>query len=160
MRLLVTTPTAMIADAEEVREVRAEDATGAFGIWPGHADFVTRLAICVVSWKDRSGQEHYVAVRNGVLAVKGGQLVNIATRDARAGDDLSELRTDILAHFRSIDRAEEEMRRTANRLHAAAIRQLQRVIDAARRPVASQAMPRFGPGSAGVGGDRAGGPDE
>lgn len=160
MRLLVATPTTLITDANEVRGVRAEDATGAFGIWPGHADFVTRLTICVVSWKDHGGKERFVAVRNGVLTVKGGRLVNIATRDARAGDDLSELRAGILEHFRSLDRREEEMRRAAYRLHAATIRQLQRVIDAAGRPVASQAMPRFGPGPAGAGEDRAGGPDE
>ena len=32
--------------------LRAEDDTGAFGILPGHADFLTVLAVSVVTWRD------------------------------------------------------------------------------------------------------------
>ena len=45
MRLLVTTPSRSSSIATDVRHVRAEDETGAFGILHGHADFVTVLAI-------------------------------------------------------------------------------------------------------------------
>lgn len=147
MRLVVATPAAMIVEADDVREVRAEDPSGGFGIRPGHADFVTVLTISVLSWQDKDGTERYVAVRNGVLSVKDGALVTIATRDARAGQSLAELRSDILEHFRRTDMEEAEMRRTANRLHAATIRQLQKVLDATHRPTTPQVVPTFGPGS-------------
>ena len=39
MNLSIVTPTSVVVDSVEVRYVRAEDATGAFGIQPGHDDF-------------------------------------------------------------------------------------------------------------------------
>ena len=69
MRLLVTTPMAVIVDADSVRHVRAEDETGAFGILPGHADFITALAVSVITWRNGTDEEHHVAVRGGVLTV-------------------------------------------------------------------------------------------
>lgn len=150
MRLVVATPTSVVIDARDVREVRAEDPSGGFGIRPGHADFITVLTISVVTWQDAAATEHFVAVRNGVLSVKHGGLLSIATRDARAGPSLGELRKDILQHFRQIDLEEEENRRTSNRLHAATIRQLQRVLEPSQRPMPHQVMPSFGPGATGV----------
>ena len=52
MRLTVTTPLAIVVEADDVAHLRAEDETGAFGILPGHADFLTALAVSVVTWRD------------------------------------------------------------------------------------------------------------
>lgn len=52
LRLIVTTPTAIAVDEHSVRHVGAEDPSGAFGIKPGHADFLTSLSICVVRWRN------------------------------------------------------------------------------------------------------------
>ena len=62
MRLSVATPLAIIVEADNVAHLRAEDDTGAFGILPGHADFLTALAVSVVSWRDVGGAEHHIAV--------------------------------------------------------------------------------------------------
>ncbi|MFX7784697.1 hypothetical protein ABTJ92_20970, partial [Acinetobacter baumannii] len=83
-----------------VVHVRAEDDTGAFGILRGHADFLTALAISVLSWRDEGGGEHHIAVRGGMLAVHGGNAITIATREAVAEDDLHRLETEVLAGFR------------------------------------------------------------
>jgi F-type H+-transporting ATPase subunit epsilon len=56
VRLTVTTPLAIIVEAGDVAHLRAEDETGAFGILSGHADFLTALAVSVVSWRDGRGQ--------------------------------------------------------------------------------------------------------
>ena len=45
MKLSVATPLALVVEADDVRHLRAEDDTGAFGILPGHADFLTALAV-------------------------------------------------------------------------------------------------------------------
>src|SRR5271167_1251091 len=95
MRLIVTTPTTIALDESPVRHVRAEDPSGAFGIEPGHADFLTTLAICVVRWRNGGG-EHYVAVRGGILRVREGTVVEIATREAVVNDDLAHLRSAVL----------------------------------------------------------------
>ena len=63
MKLRITLPTAVVAEFDDVLHVRAEDASGAFGILPRHADFLTVLATSVVSWRHADGTEGHCAVR-------------------------------------------------------------------------------------------------
>jgi F-type H+-transporting ATPase subunit epsilon len=135
MRLLVTTPMSVVVDEGNVRHVRAEDETGAFGILPGHADFITVLTVSVITWRDQSGEAHHVAVRGGVLTVRQGAVVEVATRDAVGEDTLRRLGQAVLARFREQVQAEEESRISATRLHLEAIRQLQRYLESGRQPV-------------------------
>lgn len=144
MKLLVTTPTAVIADVRDVRHVRAEDETGAFGILPGHADFITVLAVSVLSWRGRGGDEHHVAVRGGVLTVRDGNAVEVATREAVGEDTLARLGRAVLERFREEAQAEEESRVSATRMHLAAIRQLQRYLESGRQPVPQGLPPSLG----------------
>ena len=51
MKLRITDPTAILVDTD-VRSVRAEDASGSFGILSGHADFLTVLGVSIVSWRE------------------------------------------------------------------------------------------------------------
>lgn len=155
MRLLVTTPTSVVADVQDVRYVRAEDETGAFGVQPGHAGFITVLTVSVITWRNRNGDEHHVAVRGGVLTVRDGDLVEVATREAVGEDTLASLGRAVLERFREEAHAEEESRVSVTRLHLAAIRQLRRYLDAGRQPV-----PIGSPPSLGVSAQRGGPPGE
>ena len=85
MRLLITTPTAVVIDDPDVVAVRAEDESGSFGILQGHADFLTALTVSVVSWHHADDRQRFCAVRRGVLSVTKGNEVAIATREAIAG---------------------------------------------------------------------------
>jgi F-type H+-transporting ATPase subunit epsilon len=143
MKLSVATPLAIIVESADVAHLRAEDETGAFGILSGHADFLTVLAVSVVSWRDAGGGEHFVAVRGGMLAVEGGQAISIATPEAVAGDDLRRLETEVLEGFRRRRAEEEEARTGAQRLYLAALRQIARYL----RPEAA-AMPPYSRASA------------
>lgn len=144
MRLLVTTPMAVILDRDDVRYVRAEDETGAFGILEGHADFMTVLSISVIAFRDTRETEHYIAVRGGVMTVRDGTLIEVATRDAVGEETLQKLDTSILSRFREEAEAEERSRVSATRLHLATIRQIQRYLQAGR-----QAVPQGAPASLG-----------
>lgn len=135
MRLVVTTPMSVIMDEADVHHVRAEDESGSFGILPGHADLVTVLAISVLTWRDGAGTEHHVAVRGGVLSVRDGELVEVATRQAVGEDTLRLLGEEVLTRFREEAEAEAEWRISATRLQLAAIRQLQRYLEAGRAQV-------------------------
>lgn len=146
MRLRVLTPTGTILDTGEAVALRAADASGSFGIRPGHADFITVLSLGVLSWQDAAGAAHHVAVRGGVLRVSGGQEVEVATREARAGDDLAALAGEMLAEYARRDEEDARLRTRAARLHAAAIRQLGEVLESGRRPVITQPTPGFGHG--------------
>lgn len=108
--------------------VRAEDSSGAFGILHGHADFLTVLAISVLAWRDRRGREHYVAVRGGMLSVRDGSSVSVATPEAVPGDDLHRLEADVLTRFQRQLDEERAARTAAQRLHLAAIRQIMQLL--------------------------------
>ena len=140
MKLVITTPIEIALDKDAVRYVRAEDASGAFGIEPGHADFLTTVEICVVRWRDDRNVERYVAVRGGMLRVRGGKVVEIATREAVVNDNLDHLRTQILSQMTKNVEAERSARSGALRLEHAAIRQIYRYLRPADRP--HQAKPQ------------------
>jgi F-type H+-transporting ATPase subunit epsilon len=133
MRLLVITPTDIVVD-QDAAYVR-EDPSGAFGIAPGHADLLTTLQICVVRWRDQHKTNHYVAVRGGMLRVRAGQVVEIATREAIVGNDLGQLRGQVLSAMRNNLEAELSARAGARRLEHAAVRQIRRYLRPADQPI-------------------------
>ncbi|MDE2050789.1 MAG: F0F1 ATP synthase subunit epsilon [Gammaproteobacteria bacterium] len=128
MRLDITTPFTTVLRTEAAVHVRAEDSSGAFGILPGHADFLTVLSVSVLTWRDMGNREHYVAVRGGMLSVHDGRSVSVAAPEAVAGEDLHRLEAEVLTRFqRQVD--EERAAHTADqRLHLAAIRQIMRLL--------------------------------
>ncbi|MFZ0488505.1 MAG: hypothetical protein WAL83_16035 [Arenicellales bacterium] len=140
MRLVITTPVSIVVDEDNVRYVRGEDATGDFGIEPGHAEFITALEISVLSWRDSAGAEHHAAVRGGVLSVSG-DTVDVATRQAVGEDTLERLDRAILERFREEAREEEEEWMSAARLHVAMVRQLQRYLDAGHPATSARRNP-------------------
>lgn len=126
MRLRIVTPLSVIVD-EEAESLRAEDASGSFGIRPGHAPFLTALAVSILSWKT-AGVERFCALRGGVLTVTGDTIgdttVAVATREAVPGEDLATLDAEVLARFQS-DADEERVEHVETmRLQMNAIRQM------------------------------------
>ena len=124
MKLTITTPLAVIVEEDGVIVLSAEDASGGFGIQPHHADFLTSLAVAVVSWKSSDGVRHYCAVRGGVLTVTAGREIAIATREAVLGEDLATLDKTILRQFQADADAERTERVDSTRLQLSAIRQI------------------------------------
>ncbi|WP_442755402.1 F0F1 ATP synthase subunit epsilon [Methylocystis sp. JAN1] len=127
LRLVISTPTRLLVDEPEAASVRGEDASGAFGILPGHANFVTALSASVLRW--RVGEkERYCAVRGGVMSVKDGLQVSVACRHGVLGDELEKLEADIRAAAAVQAGAESRARVEQTRLHAYAVRQLVRYL--------------------------------
>jgi F-type H+-transporting ATPase subunit epsilon len=128
MKLQLTSLGDFVAVYDDVVSLRAEDASGSFGILPGHADLLTVLDIGVASWRHADGRERHGAVRGGVLRVLGGRTIEIATREAIVSDDLEQLESQVLAQFR----AREEMERSAHtreqQLELQALREIMRYL--------------------------------
>ena len=124
MRLRIVTPLTVVVDEDGVLALRAEDATGSFGIMRGHASFLTSLAISVVNWESVDGKRHYCAVRRGVLSVIAGKNIAIATREAIVGDDLATLDETILARFLADIETERTEHVESTLLQLNAIRQI------------------------------------
>jgi F-type H+-transporting ATPase subunit epsilon len=148
MRLMITTPTEVVVERDDVTHVRAEDETGAFGILPGHADFLTVLAVSVLTWRERDSGEGHVAVRGGVLRVDHN-LVEVVTPEAVEGVGLRVLENKVLSKFRADAEAEKVERSATTRLQLAAIRHIRRYLNPEAGPGLSADVPR-----AGRGGDR------
>lgn len=122
MPLRIVTPLSVVID-EAATRLRAVDASGGFGVLPGHADFLTRLSVSVVAWSGADGTERFCAVRGGALSVRAGH-VAIATREAVAGDDLETLDREVLGRFRAELDEERVEHVEATRLHLAAMRRM------------------------------------
>jgi F-type H+-transporting ATPase subunit epsilon len=123
VKLRIVTPLAVVVDEDAVA-IRAEDDSGSFGILPGHADFLTSLAISVVGWKRSDGSRRYCAVRRGMFSVSKGNDVAVATREAIAGDDLATLEATVLNQFRADIEQERSERFESTQLQLNAIRRI------------------------------------
>ncbi len=143
MRLRILTPSSIVVDDGEVVSIRGEDATGSFGVGERHAEFVTLLAISVLSWRNASGKEHRAAVRGGVLRIERGGLVEVATREAVVGDDLRDLDDKVVARLREAASTEARERTRAAQLDAAVVRQIDLYVRG-RRPHGSMRLGRLG----------------
>lgn len=133
LKLRIATPLAIVVEADDVASLRAEDASGGFGILPGHADFLTALDASVVRWRSAAGRWRFCALRGGVLRVTGGREVLIACREATLGDALESLRARVAEERAAADEARRGARSHQARLHARAIRQIMRSLDGAPR---------------------------
>ena len=76
LRLELATPTRLVV-SQEVEEVVAPGAEGYFGVWPGHASFLTTLASGAVTYRTGAG-EHSLAVHGGFAEVQGERVIILA----------------------------------------------------------------------------------
>lgn len=130
----------VVVDAQGVRSVRTEDASGGFGLLPGHADLLTVLPLAVLSWRDRDDSWHHCALRGGVLTMRGGCELRVAAREAVPGDDLDALEHAVIEHMAQRQQREEEARRAIRQLELRALRELLRPLRGAGSNAAG-AMP-------------------
>lgn len=128
LRLRIVTPTQVVVDLDDVAGLRAEDATGRFGIRPGHADFLTALVESVIDWTRADGTHGCCAVGRGVLNVQGGREVGVAAREAQLGTDLGALAQEVERGAQAREGAERAARLQAAQLHVQAVRRLVRLL--------------------------------
>ena len=122
MRLRIVTPLSVVVD-EDIDSLRAEDASGGFGILNGHAPFLTALAISILSWKTK-GAERFCALRGGVMTVGAASAINVASREAVTGGDLATLDREVLARFQSDADSERSEHTETMRLQFDVIRRM------------------------------------
>ena len=81
LRFELATPTRLVV-AAEADEVVAPGVEGYFGVWPGHAPFLTSLQSGAVSY--RAGrEEHTLAVHGGFAEVGGDHVIILADQTER-----------------------------------------------------------------------------
>ena len=126
LTLTIATPLEVALSDDAVASLRAEDASGGFGIRPGHADFLTVINAGVLRWRGDAGPWRFCALRGGVLTVTQGRAVDIACRQAVFDDDLATLRARVAETRHAQIDAMRRARMQETRLHARAVRQMMR----------------------------------
>ena len=124
LHLLLSSLGSVLVDQAGVRSVRAQDASGGFGLWPGHADLLSLLGVGVLSWRDAQQHWHFCAVSGGVLTLQRGCELHVATREAVLSDDLDQLEHRVLARLRERDQREQAARRNSRHLEVQVLREL------------------------------------
>ena len=135
MRLVISTPTSIVADIPNAVAIGAEDETGSFGILEGHADFLTVVSIAILRWRDAEGTTRFCAHRRGVLSISGGREVRLAVREAVLGNDPDHLESAVLSRFREAADEEQSARAESLRLQMSAIRRIIRYLRPEGAPV-------------------------
>ena len=115
----------MVLDTR-VTGVQAADATGRFGLRPGHEPFVTVLVPSLLVYTDEAGTERYAAVDGGVLVLEGDR-VSVVTREAVLSDRLEDLSERAAAILDVRRRQEGKARAEFDELQTALVKQLARV---------------------------------
>lgn len=128
LSLTVTTPLQIAIRDDAVTSLRAEDASGDFGIRPGHADFLTVIDAGVMRWREAAGEWRFAALRGAILTVTEGRAVRIACREVVTGADLDGLRARVASVRAEALDASRRARAQDMRLHARAIRQMMRQV--------------------------------
>lgn len=109
-----------------------EDASGSFGLLPGHAWMMTALADGLARFRVGEGVWHYLALPGGILSAAGGELT-LCTRRYLLDTDFRRMGK-LLAE---VQRAEEEtmdgIRESLHRLEEEMLRRL-REIEREREP--------------------------
>jgi F-type H+-transporting ATPase subunit epsilon len=106
--------------------VQAADATGRFGLRPGHERFVTVLVPSLLVFTDEAGVERYAAVDGGVLLLDGDR-VSVVTREAVLADRLEDVAGQAASILDARRRQERQARAEFDELQTALVKQLARV---------------------------------
>jgi len=123
--LEILVPDGVIVQAR-VNSLQAADASGRFGLLPGHETFLTLLVPCVLFYREENGRERYAAVDGGVLRLKNNQ-VSIVTHDAITADRLEEVADAAAAMIEARREREKSARVEFAELQSALLQELRKV---------------------------------
>ncbi len=116
MNLEVITPTEIFS-AQGISEVIAEGDKGFFCLLPRHVDFVSTLVPGILSYKLDNGEEVFMAVDEGVLVKKEGN-VSVSVKAAIKGKEPGSLKKIVEEQIEAIDEREKKSRQILAKFEA------------------------------------------
>ncbi len=110
----------------EVEKVSAEAQNGHFTLLPRHVDFVAALVPGIFYYLTPDGEEHFMALDEGIL-VKQGDQVYVSAARAVPGDDLEHLQETVESELKVLGESEKKARTVMARLEADTLRRFSRL---------------------------------
>lgn len=126
MQLSIFLPQEVFLGPEDILSLQVPAVSGSMGFLPQRLDCVVALAAGLLIYRDMNGDEHFVAIDQGILT-KAGDQVTAAVRNAVAGNDLGELHLKIAEQFRNIDEEEKKVRQVMSQLETGFIRNFEQL---------------------------------
>ena len=120
MKLKILLPFQILIEKAGVLRVVAETHGGSFGLLPHRLDCVAALVPGILIF-ETGEDESYVAVDEGVLVKKGGEVL-VSVRNAIVGEDLGLLRETVDREFLHLDEQERTVRLALAKMETAFIR--------------------------------------
>jgi F-type H+-transporting ATPase subunit epsilon len=108
-----------------IHALQASDASGRFGIWPGHEALTTVLEPCLLVYRDEADCERYAAVDGGALVLENG-VISIACREAVVSDELEHVADRASQMLRQRRQEEQTARGEFAELQSTLMRQLKK----------------------------------
>lgn len=130
LKLQLRTPAGLLVD-QAVREIRAEDESGYFGILPGREDLVAAMPASLLTFVDDGG-EAFVALSGGLLDLRAG-VCRVTAREAELTRVLEDVAHKLDAAFATRRQRAQSRRGALVELEREAMRRLARDVSAARR---------------------------
>jgi F-type H+-transporting ATPase subunit epsilon len=124
LHLEVRVPEEVVLDVDVVA-IQAGDASGRFGLRPGHEPFVTALSPGIIVYRDVENRERYVAADRGVLLLEHDR-VSVVTREAVVADALDAVADAAAAMMASRQEEERAARLAAEEIATALLREIRR----------------------------------
>lgn len=123
MRVRILCPLSTILDRTDITQIAARDESGAFGIRPGHAPFLTTLPPSVLTLSTERGGMLYAAVAGGLLRVERDGVL-VTSPDAAVGKDLAPLAARVAAEKTARQHRQAESHAQERKLQAALVHHL------------------------------------
>lgn len=117
---------------DDVLSFVGEDASGSFGILPGHARFITVLEFGLASFRSAAGGWRHVAAPGAVVRFAGDEL-HLATRRFVCGADYERIRDALREQLRTEEDALREIRLSLRHLEESMLRRLWELARGGRR---------------------------
>ncbi|WP_165748489.1 F0F1 ATP synthase subunit epsilon [Cellulophaga sp. Z1A5H] len=117
MELHILLPFKIFLKISDVQRIVVDTNAGSYGFLPQRLDCVAALVPGILTYETKEGQEHFVAMDEGILTKRDGY-VEVSVRNAIAGADLGQLRNAVANQFVNLDEEERDMRKAVAKLES------------------------------------------
>jgi len=108
---------------EDVESFVGEDASGSFGLLPGHARFMTVLEFGLSRFRIAGGEWQYVAAPGAVLSLAGADL-HLSARRYLRGADFGRISAALREQLAAEERSLREIKHSVRRLESEMLKRL------------------------------------